>query len=367
MKSVQRQRLEKVMLEGMAQILTREQMRVTREFLDSLSEEDYLMFVAEARRHAVNMTAKEYFRGIKQMAVAQGLNHENSGMNEVELKVLAKEDAARVWADIQKTQPSDHIRLTAGEDKALIDLWEKGEMVPGIPSDLFFAGTVPLKDCRITVDERDQENGTVCRYRVVIFEDYEERIRTSEDDGPVMVGAVVPEYVTGNHLFIPIMVVPGFDNILMGFVGYEVYNEGVIKRAKKHTSMADMGRMMKALLETWYGIQIALLHPTVRDVFRHPRKEKDRESLQAKRPGQKRAVRYIKVHVINKDDLEKAMYGDGQKRYSRRALVWYVIGHWRTLANGAKSFVKPYWKGPLRDLKMAFPERDREIVIGGSC
>lgn len=367
MKSVQRQRLEKVMLEGMAQILTRDQIRKTREFLDGLSEEEFLMFAAEARRHAVDMTAKEYFSGIKQMAVAQGLNHENSGMNEVELKVLAKEAAARVWADIQKTQPSDHIRLTAEEDKALIDLWEKGEMVPGIPSDLFFAGTVSLKDCRITVDERDQENGTVCRYRVVIFEDYEERIRTSEDDGPVMVGAVVPEYVTGNHLFIPIMVVPGFDNILMGFVGYEVYNEGVIKRAKKHTSMADMSRVMKALLETWYGIQIALLHPTVRDVFRHPRKEKDRESLKAKRPGQKRAVRYIKVHVINKDDLEKAMYGDGQKRYSRRALVWYVIGHWRTLANGAKSFVKPYWKGPLRELKMAFPERDREIVIGGSC
>lgn len=366
MKSLQRQILEKRILEGLAQILTKDQMKMTREYLDKLSEEEFLQFVMGAASYGRDISAKEYFQGIKQMAVSQGIDHENSGMNELELKVLDKEDSDEVWADIQRTQPSDHIRLTAEEDKALIALWEKGETVSCIPSDLFFAGTVPLKDCRITVDERDQKDGVLCTYRVAIFEDYEERIRTSEDDGPVTVGAVVPEYVPGNRFFIPIMVVPGFDSILMGAIGYEVYNEGIIRGARGHINMADMARMMKALLETWYGIQIALLHPTVKDVFRHPRMEKDRESLKSKRPGQKRAVRYIKVHVVNKDDLDKAMYGDGKKNYSRHALVWYVIGHWRTLANGAKSFVKPYWKGPLRELKMALPGRDREIVIG-SC
>ena len=38
------------------------------------------------------------------------------------------------------------------------------------------------------------------------------------------------------------------------------------------------------------------------------------------------------------------------------------IGHWRTIKSGAKIFIKPCWKGPLRDVKVTLTERERIIV-----
>ena len=72
-------------------------------------------------------------------------------------------------------------------------------------------------------------------------------------------------------------------------------------------------------------------------------------------------MKYIKVHVINSDEMNAAMFGES-KTYTRRALVWYVIGHWRTIKSGAKIFIKPCWKGPLRDVKVTLTERERIIV-----
>lgn len=121
-----------------------------------------------------------------------------------------------------------------------------------------------------------------------------------------------------------------------------------------------------AFMETWYGIQIALLHPTVKNIFKGGRKERDGEAKFDKKPGTKRPVRYIKKRVINKDDIQRCLNGDGEA-VNRHTLVWYVIGHWRKLANGTKQFIKPYWKGPLRELKMALDDREREIVTGGTA
>jgi len=116
------------------------------------------------------------------------------------------------------------------------------------------------------------------------------------------------------------------------------------------------------LLETWYGIQIALLHPTVKEVFRNPRTAILKDSKTDKK-RKKNKVRYIKEHIINAEELDKLIYGESDKRtIKRHALVWYVIGHWRTLKNGNTIFVKPYWKGALRELKKPMPERERVIV-----
>ena len=110
----------------------------------------------------------------------------------------------------------------------------------------------------------------------------------------------------------------------------------------------------------------------MREVFKKPTRIKNNEYRKANQTELRNIVKYIKVHYLEPQELDKALYGEcdesenanGLKRATkRRALVWYVIGHWRTRGNGKKIFVRPYWKGALREIKKAIPERGREIII----
>ena len=76
-------------------------------------------------------------------------------------------------------------------------------------------------DCYIVVDERGEENGLEVVYRVVVFQDYQERIRDA-DGKPVYVGAVVIEY-QDYATFIPLQVCKGVDVVIGGVMGYHPF------------------------------------------------------------------------------------------------------------------------------------------------
>lgn len=361
-----REEFQKRILRGMAPALRKDQLEGMEGFFNRLTDEQFWQFIEESRRRVGNASVQDYWKLTRKMMEKNHVTVDNCGLNSNPLEVMSREDAEDFWNEIGKSHPSDYICLTREEDYALMQLWEKGKKGVTIPSDIFFAGTVSLTDFRVTVDETMEPDGTIIPFRVVVFPDYAERIAAETDGMPVPVGAVIPGNFGRRAYCIPMLVMRGFDSILFGPVAFREYDEEFIRYMQKSMTIADMGRAGTMLLETWYGIQIALLHPQVKDVFRHGHKEKDREEYKNRKPGEKKAVRYIRRHVINKDELEDAMYGTGRK-YARHTLVWYVIGHWRNLSNGMKSFVNPYWKGPLRELKKAVPVRDREIAIGGAA
>ena len=76
----------------------------------------------------------------------------------------------------------------------------------------------------------------------------------------------------------------------------------------------------------------------------------------------RRVVRYIKKHVITAEDLEQTSF-KGKSGFTRHTPIWYVIGHWRHYSDGKKVFIKPYWKGEMRHLRIDLDGREREIVI----
>ena len=287
-------------------------------------------------------------------------------MSDTPLQILETEKTEKIWRDACRTKPSDHVLLMGKDDNALCDLWkstcsDEFKITGVIPSDIFFAGTVPLLDCQITVDERDvdPEKGNICDYRVVIFPDYKERIN-ADHENPVCVGTVV--FQEGAlKMIIPINVVCGINKIVFIGVGFINVSEDFYSEVANKLSMQFIGNLAYALLTTWYGIQIALLHPTVKNVFQSPQKEK--VVVDGKMKGKKknkRVTRYMKRFVVKALDIERFLYG-GDKSYNRRALVWYVIGHWRHYSDGKKVFVQPYWKGALRDIKKNLDDRDRLI------
>ena len=362
--------MQEYFLSNMAQVLTREQFSKAKALLDEMPDNIFWQMMLEAAARTPEPNGiKDRTNLLRKARAANGVTPKNTALNDLMMKALSDEESDEVWSHIAASYPSDVIKLTGEQDSQLIKLWEKSTENVTIPSDLFFAGTIPLMDCRIVVDEtKSTVNGKVVSYRVVIFADYEEQLRAAEPDMPINVGAIVNDPIQGAYSFIPFFIVKGVDSLMFYNVGYRNLPQKYIQHAEQTITIQDVSQICVSFLETWYGIQIALLHPNVRDVFRHPRTTIDKISSIGSGGKRKNRVKYIKEHIINSADLEMAIFG-GDKSHTRHALVWYVIGHWREYVNGVKTFVKPYWKGPLREMKMTLEDRTREIdgIDKGGC
>jgi hypothetical protein len=194
-----------------------------------------------------------------------------------------------------------------------------------------------------------------------VFDDYAECARSCDENTPGTVGAVIRYLGKKEKCAIvhPINVLRGLDVLISGPLGYMNLSAQQRRAYESMVTGTHVGQGFISMLETWYGIQIALLHPLVKDVFSKPRTVPlNTGSAKAKNCG-KRRVRYVKKHVINPGQIEKALCGGGAVRHT---LVWYVIGHWRKFADGRKVFIKPYWKGALREIKRSMTDREREIA-----
>lgn len=364
----QRLLTEKLLLEHMAQVLSVDHFQQMKIMFSKMSDYDFGQLIRELQASAPDsFTLKNFACKHKEAIVGSKLHPNANALSEVPVEFLPEEENKKLLARIYASHPSDTIRLSGEGDQKLISLWEDGmkQLSPCqgvfIPSDLFFAETVPMLDCNIVVDEtKSHKNGTVVKFRTVIFSDYAEMIKRASEDESVTVGAILIS-LNGVTIISRITVIPGFDSIMFGKLGYKEMPPEMRAWFSSKFSVRTIMDMVLGILETWYGLQIALLHPDVRKVFRHPKVVRDRSDEHPKNKQQKRKVRYVKEHIISSDELESAIFGEPGD-YTRHALVWYVIGHWRTMGDGRKIFVKPYWKGALRDLKMSIPDREREIA-----
>jgi len=272
---------------------------------------------------------------------------------------------------LDKTKPTDKIMLDRAADLKLLELWEESsKLVVGnqvrIPSDLLFAKTIPLMDCLISIDDPDSNNGKVFNYRVAIFPDYQDLITrcvAEELDSEFVEVGAIEIYSPDNDYeqILPIIVAKG-QNVI-GPPNVTIIKDSEVSQS---TSSAIIGneKLFISCLETWYGIQIALLHPVVKGIFRNPSTDIEKPAVTANKKKRKNnKVRYIKKYIINADELDTLIYGEEQERkFKRTALIWPVVGHWRELPNEKSVFVKPYFKGALRETKMVDKPRHREIA-----
>ena len=370
-----RRELEQGFLRQMASFTTKEQYEKISEIITGMPDDELGQLAMEAANmyNANPVSLKEVINNTNYTRSKTGVTAQNSAMNFLPVEFLTKRRNDELLKRIGKSHPSDFIKLTRESDRMLMGLWEsmgknKDESAEfSIPSDLFFAETIPLLDVKVSIDETMCENGRIINFRVVIYCDYTEKIRKATDDDVVEVGAVIYEIGAPTHaaLVMPIKVVRGVDVLLSDDSGYRNMGTAVRTRFSEHVTQKVYGQMFLQSLETWYGIQIALLHPVIRDVVHKPRIASNNTRPQPSQ--QRRKVKYMKhthEYTISADELDNAIYG-GDKSFTRRALIWYVIGHWRTYSDGRKSFVKPYWKGALREIQMNLTEREREIAQVG--
>lgn len=360
--------MKEAMLNGLASILTIDEYKKLSHLFATMPDSEFDQIAAECveRVKHEGVSYKELIQKRAAFNKKRNVTFENSALNCISMHPLSDDIRDEVWRDISQSRPTDRIHLNSKDDEAISRFWKQfysQEMLDKgcIPSDLFFSGNVPLLDCEITVDEREKPFGQLVTYRIVIYPDYIERIKNSGDD-PADVGAVVIEFM-GHKFFIPILVFSGIDHVLMsncGVIGN--YSNAEVRSRMGWIPVQEFVSAGYECLTTWYGIQLALLHPTVKEVFSHPKIEPVMDTKPRKGGKKRRVVRYIKKHVITAEDLEQTSFRS-KSGFTRHTSIWYVIGHWRHYSDGRKVFVKPYWKGEMRHLRMDLDGRKREIVI----
>lgn len=292
-------------------------------------------------------------------------------------------EVKRIQRQMYATQPSDHIYMSIRESKRLKELWEtqKNIKAANVPSDIFFSDEIAIRDLIITItnDHRidSRKFKTTRNIRIAIFDSLP--IPPEKPDDPFVIGALsvevvidpMPKSVSMPHFVTPLLVQPGFNGIGIGDT-YSVDN----RKLEPFANITPDGRTIASkeliwedienYLKIWYGIQLALLHPIIQDVFKHPSTEKIAHE-EPKKGGKTRTVyTYIKKHVIQPHDFDPPAPKEGDDNKAPRTwstLLWHVTGHWRHYKDGRTAFVKPYWKGPLRSIKQPVEPRIRRIAI----
>ena len=192
-----REQIVERLMRGFGQILTTDQYKKAEQAFLTMSDDDFKQMVEDSIRswqQKAPTAAQHINLGIR-LADRFNVTPENSALNKLPAKSLSPEENDELWKAITGSHPTDSIYMKKKEDIALCKLWRKGRSLPkgAIPTDIFFAGKIRFMDCYIVVDERGEENGLEVVYRVVVFQDYQERIRDAGGK-PVYVGAVVIEY-----------------------------------------------------------------------------------------------------------------------------------------------------------------------------
>lgn len=254
---------------------------------------------------------------------------------------------------------TDVIYLTDEMHEKLFKLWDVCRTNGNyIPADLFFANTIPLRHFLVVL-ENDTDAHQVTRYHVLPEDD-----KNILDDGSKLVMTVevgVSDWQK-SCAYVGISIKDGINGLISSKIYVKDLATGQLfePRVNKEV-MDDMHRRINLVMSTWYGIEIAMLHPTVKEIFQHPKIKKERISKAERKDNDNKVYRYVRHHYIKTDELETAIYG--KHSINRKALIWYVTGHWREYRKTGKNiFIQPYWKGALRETKQAKP-RNREIIL----
>lgn len=240
-----------------------------------------------------------------------------------------------VKEEVNSTVASTIIRFTADDRRRCAALFRQLKL-KYIPSDIIESNTVPIRNLAIECDFSDSEARLVTkRYDVFVLD----RERFGDDNAVVVVGYD--------------------DEMKYRYCNLLSIEDGMITSNYLDCDDPEEAQKFIALMTFmayWYFIQVSLLHPTIKEVFRHSGILTDKDRAESK-AYKKRPLYYQKSKMINQIEFDEAI----KRCIVRKTLIWYVIGHWRNYKDGRRIFIQPYWKGALRETKMTEVPRERVI------
>lgn len=173
-----KQALKDFLLNPFLEILPADKHDDIKKYIDNLSENElynFYFWVVEKMKK-MDLSAKEIAEMQNEYVRLNKRSYADSILLSEEAKKVDVEKKKYIKEKISKSDASDKVCLTYAEDKILWNL-AKQKDINNIPSDIIFSNQVPLKDIKISCDERGYiECGIVHNFRVIIFDDVLEKL-----------------------------------------------------------------------------------------------------------------------------------------------------------------------------------------------
>lgn len=227
-------------------------------------------------------------------------------------------------------------------------------------SDLIFGSMVPLQNVKIVLNgilESKDNYPIPVDAEVYIFDGYDSNfpkgyylnvgaIKFAEDFYVVLSVSDEEDYFSHGEYGFIFKDQKSYDKALQGFWQ-------LVDNFHSHNEFDEfMDKLIGNVLRAWYIIQISLLNPITKDVFRYPTIAKEPNRKTEAKYKRKKAVKYVKKHVVTAEKISEIIEQYNISHHTKKKYTcpaWYVCGHYRNYPSGKQVFIKPYWKGEMRE------------------
>lgn len=269
-------------------------------------------------------------------------------------------------------RPIDSLTFDEGGCEKVKTFWkERVETFPPdgeINADIILSGIVPVYDVLLETT-MPKKRGEILYGRIMIRPDLIEMI--DQLSGEIYAG-VLMLYTEIIKYIVPFKVSVNSDYIIFpneyGIVASTPEEADFYVNNPDIVTLYDISNW-KEYIDMWYGVMWVVLHPIARHIIRRQNTtdtgpspivdfNKDIETpISSDGPT---VIKYVRSIVITEEDFKRV---ENVVRKIKKD-CWPVTGHWRmqqTKRGYVPKFIKPYWKGPLRDLKI-HETRIRELI-----
>lgn len=253
---------------------------------------------------------------------------------------------------LSKKLPSDHIIVDDTVVNKVANIWNKNRKNIFTPCDLINTGMLPAPDIEIRLNNEI--------HRVMIDPTADNSgVEWITDDRRRHLGFIVAHSLKVNKRDITIEI----SEDVNGYICMEraVFLNSDSKKPES-VNYFDLCRLTHNIMNIWYGLQLLMLHPTIKYVFEHP-KMQTFYNIYSRKPGRKDRKTYsIKTIKITNTMLDIPNKNVDGNHHVYKCPLWWVIGHKRT-KKGKVEWVRGYWKGKLKDLGKPQEYKIRERVF----
>ena len=265
-------------------------------------------------------------------------------------------------------RPIDSLTFDEGGCKKVKTFWK--DRVDALPpeneiyADILLSGITPVYDVLLETTT-PKKHGEILYGRVMIRPDMLEM--SDQLSGEIYAGIlmlyteiikyIIPFKVSGNSDYIVFPDEYGIVASSQEEADFYMNNPDIVK-------LYDISNW-KEYMEMWYGTMWVILHPIARHIIRNNSESTSSDSFDVDvqvpvSSDGPTIIKYAKTVVITEEDFKRVENAISKIKKD----CWPVTGHWRnqpTKKGYVRKFIKPYWKGPLRDLKM-HDTRIRELI-----
>ena len=306
-----------------------------------------------------------YIREFMKELISKSFKEEDGGID----PRLVREDNEIFWRKVEETMPSDEIIFETNEDyKKISTFWMPPDYKSrGTPADLIFSKTVPLTDIVCHFKEfafEDDGSPISASFRVFLYNNWKEiadMVQTKKDTLAV-IGGIIPKFSFASKkkkrrkeqcVAFPICIASEADFLLAFNMAYK----NITRESVKILSIKDIHMWNTMILNTFYGIQLALLNPITEKVIAKQKEHPiSTRSFTIGKKQKDRKVVYVKKYYIHEGDITRAI--NEYRTHNMRCPLYYVIGHKRHLRSGKVIWINGYWKGPERHKMQHLNEED---------